>query len=51
MFNRKYRSRIWCEQPSKRRVDENTGQLKDVVGVTDVPPFKYNESTGKCKNN
>lgn len=33
--------RKWCSFPSARRTTE-------VKGVTDVPPFKYDTSTGKC---
>jgi hypothetical protein len=32
----------WCKFPNQRR-------LKGEVGVTDVPPFKYDPTTGKCE--
>ena len=33
--------RLMCERPKQRR-------KVHVAGVTDVPPFDYNETTGKC---
>lgn len=33
--------RRWCENPSSRRDSSE-------AGVTDVPPFKYDENTGNC---
>lgn len=34
--------RNWCENPSSRRAGQN------VRGVTDVPPFKYDQEQGQC---
>lgn len=47
--------RQWCENPQSRCKKNSDGTYPDeckgsssTPGVTDVPPFFYNENTGKC---